>query len=197
MKSIINIILFFTTFLTITFAQSQSIISVEEAGRRIYQDGIGTSVREINDINNFFDPYIGNWRTTYDGKIYDLSIFEERIFIPESNVYEDQLSFSYTIKDAVTGDVLADSSYIQLGEPNGSAYQPVSGFYEFLMHMDCGESKKISMGFQPLDSSLLGNNYDYLILVAINSQYHQNAGPGCQSYSHLIPNGHNFVFTRI
>ena len=180
-----------------SLGNSQSVISVEEAGRRIYQDGIGTAVREINDINNFFDPYIGNWRTTYDGKIYDLSIFEERIFIQESNVYEDQLSFSYTIKEAATGNILADSNYIQLGEPNGSAFQPVSGFYELLMFMGCGESKKISMGFQPIDISLSGNMYDYLILVAINSQYHQNSGPGCQSYSHLFPNYHNFVFTRI
>lgn len=176
---------------------SQSVISVEEAGRRIYQDGIGTSVREINDINNFFDPYIGDWRTTYDGKIYDFTIFEERIFIPESNVYEDQLSFSYTIKDAATGDVLADSSYVQLGEPTGSAYQPISGFYELLMFTGCGESKKISMGFQPIDITMPGDMYDYLIVVAINSQYHQNAGSRCQSYSHLIPNEYNFVFTRI
>lgn len=193
-----NIYLIFISLLSIISVGAQNVISVEEAGRRIHQDGsIGTSVREINDINNFFDPYIGNWRTTYDGKIYDISIFEERIFIEGLNLYEDRLSFSYTIKNAATGAILADSNYLTLGEPKGSAYQPVSGFYELLMFMDCGESKKISMGFQPIDISMPGNMYDYLIFVAINSQYHLNAGLGCQSYSYLIPNYHNFVFTRI
>jgi hypothetical protein len=193
-----NIYLIFISLLSIFSVNAQNVISIEEAGRRIARDAdVGSSVREINDINNFFDPYIGDWRTTYDGKIYDISIFEERIFIEEINLFVDQLSFSYTIKDAATGSILAESSYLQLGEPEGIKFQPVSGFYELLMFTGCRESKKISMGFQPIDIGMSGNMYDYLIFVAINSEFHQNARPGCQSYSSLIPNYYNFVFIRI
>jgi hypothetical protein len=188
--------LFFLIFISV---YSQEIISIEEAGRRMTSDGfLNSQVKQINDINNFLNPYVGNWRSIHDNKIYELTLYEERVYTEEIDLYEDRLSFSYRITDQTSGSVLADSSDELLGEAYGIKYQPASGFYEFFMYMDCGESKQVLLGFSPdrmeLNGTITVDNH--LVFVASNSTFHRPASNGCQSYSHLIPD-ELILFDRI
>lgn len=194
-----NILLVFGFVLGTLSNIAQTVISVEEFGRIITEhETLSPTVREVNDVNNFFDRYIGNWRSVHDNKVYELSIYEERIYIDSRDLYEERLSFSYQIKDGTTGAILADSSFMTLGAAMGVKYQPDSGSYEFFMHTDCGESKLVWLGFVPDTMALDGTItvVNQMIFFAANSTFHRPASNGCQSYSHLIPD-EIILFERI
>ena len=168
---------------------AQTTMSVEEFGQyKKNNNNLPTTLREVNDVNNFFNSYIGDWRAIYNGKEYELHVFEEREYTEAFNLRMDILNFSYIIKDVNTGDVLANSSNRVLGEAYGIKYQPDSGLYEFHMSTGCGESKSILLGFTTSELSLNGQNDDRMAFAAFDSWLNRPATSGrYQSYSHLIP----------
>jgi hypothetical protein len=177
-----NTLIAFCFMLVTSLNGAQTLISVEEFGRLLTEhETLSPTVREVNDVNNFFDRYIGNWRSVHDNKVYEISLYEERVYIQSRDLYEERLSFSYKIKDSTTGAILADSSFLTLGDPMGVKYEPDSGFYELFMHTDCGESKFVSLGFVPdtmaLDGTITVDNH--MVFFAGNSTFHRPAGNGC------------------
>jgi hypothetical protein len=173
-------------------SMAQTIMSIEEAGTYRTNNGmVPRSLLEIKDVNNYFDPYIGSWTAIYDNKEYILTVFEVLRDTDALNFTEETISFSYIIKNATTGAVLADSSDEVLGDAYGIKYQPASGLYELFMNMDCGESKTVLLGFQNIDTMSLNGQItsDHrLVFWATNSMYHRPTDNNCPSYSHLIPN---------
>ena len=198
MKKILNLIVFLI-FVNISFlALSQRIISVEEAGAQIIGNGIADDVTEINDINNFFEPYVGSWRAVHDNKEYVINIYRERKSLASINLTVDDMGFSYSIKNNSTGAVLADSSNIALGDAYGKYYEPTLDYYKFTMSLSCGESLTVNLGFESQLMMPPGvDRYDRLIFLSHKSVLNQDAGNGCQSYIHLLPDDEGLVFERI
>ena len=189
----------FPVFVSISFfAFSQRIISVEEAGAQIIGSGIADDVTEVNDINNFFGPFIGSWRAAHDNKEYLINIYRMRDTLPSINLLFDNIGFAYLIKDATTGAILADSSNRTLGDAYGGYYDPDMGYYKLYMNTDCGESLSISLGFESQLMMPPGvDRFDRLIFLSSKDPLFQEAGNGCQSYTHLIPLNEGLVFERL
>ena len=189
MNQLIKNITIFILLLSAAYSTAQTTMSIEEYGQYKSDNGnLPSALREINDENDFFDPYIGSWTASYNNRDYQVNIYEERYYNEIFNLSEDRLRFSYTIKNSTTGVILADSSNERLGEAEGTKYQPKSGFYELFMHTGCGESKTIFLGFTTSELSLNGQNDDRMVFAAFDSWLNRPATSGrCQSYSHLIP----------
>jgi len=190
MNKIINKINILALLLSAACSIAQTSMSVEEYGRyKMENNGkLPPTLREINDVNNFFNPYLGSWIASYNNRDYQLNVYKERNYNEVFDLSEDRLRFSYTIKNSATGAVLADSSNERLGEAIGIKYQPLSGHYELHMTTGCGESKTILLGFTTSEILLNGSIYDQMVFAAFDSWYNRPATSGrCQSYSHLIP----------
>jgi hypothetical protein len=200
MKLIIKptlVILFLSICTTIN---AQTRISLEEAGS--YADRgkpVPESVLEINDFNNILPSYLGVWKGYYDDKSIEIAVYYERISGGYINLTEDQISFTYKIKD-LNGNILVSSESSGLGDAFGLGYSPQSESYNLYLQDACRNNKTIfltSYSEQVLDAGdvqkmkfivgpdLMGGTYSS-----------DNNLSNCSSVADLLPNGNIVNLTK-
>lgn len=132
----------------------QSIISIEEAGNYI-NDGnpIPDHVREINDLNNLLEPYLGAWKGAYDDKILEIIVFRDRMDGEFVNLSEDRISFTYKILDQ-NNNLLISSESPGLRSAFGLYYTPYDNSYKLYLRDACRKSKTVYL--RPYSDLALG-----------------------------------------
>jgi hypothetical protein len=104
--------------LSCTWATAQNTISLEQASTMLRNNQkFDDNVTAVLDLNNTFDPFIGVWQSSYNGKQITLTIFKEtRVFgrVTRENLYAYQKiidnngNILYDDTQTVRGSIFSD-----------------------------------------------------------------------------------------
>ncbi|MBT0553194.1 DUF6705 family protein [Riemerella anatipestifer] len=160
---------------------------------------LNTSVIDIpkgsymKDLNNELNPYVGRWKTVYNGKEITLTATKEYRIPFLEYYYQDMIIVRYEIKD-INGKILEST----LETPLNGKRLMISGFTieENTGRLICiyyGKQCSLGNGFVYLkkqgNNQLLWSYYPQAILVTSQNEKE------CKGEIYL-PEGENIVFTR-
>jgi len=175
-KIILTLGLFFGLFL---YGQE----NVAPLGTLSYDVPDGTYIK---DMDNVFQPYVGTWKGSWDGKTFVLRIEKNlkqlNTFPDGSYYYEDELLGKFSISDAATGAIIETNEGVPYGEGAEiySVGRPKDSRFSFIFSDGnrCSNSGKILLRGNPASGQL---NYFYSFKDSWNSE-------NCQYvYQHDIP----------
>ncbi|WP_194850810.1 hypothetical protein [Nonlabens antarcticus] len=100
-------ILFIIMFLSIT-CLSQRVISIEQQTEFRANQNFPSTVREVRDLNNSLDKFLGSWVGEYKNYRYELTVTVEDYYNSYTSITTDNLNIKFVIRNS-SGAVLLTS----------------------------------------------------------------------------------------
>lgn len=125
---------------------SQTIISIEQQTVFRANQTFPTTVKEVRDLNNTLDKFLGSWSGQFGNFEFDLEVNKVNYYNSYTDIDSDKLNISFLIKD-ILGNILVNSENSDL---TGNMFWigiNEKGEHEFRLHDKC--SNGITVIMQP------------------------------------------------